>query len=585
MRRTKIICTLGPAVDEPALLEQLMREGMDVARINFSHGTYEEHDARIARFRAACKATGMTPALLLDTKGPEIRTGNIKGGGKITLENGQKFTLTNKEIEGDSEIVYQTYPNLAEELKPGDRVLIDDGLIGLTIESVGGGDVVCRVDNGGEIGSHKGINIPNVSIKMEYLSEKDIADINYAVDNGFDFIAASFVRSAEDVLDIRRILESRNCNDIDIIAKIENREGVTNSRKIIRVSDGLMVARGDLGVEIPLEEVPVIQKKLIRECYREGKRVITATQMLDSMQHNPRPTRAETTDVANAIYDGTSAIMLSGETAAGKYPIEAVRTMSRIAEYTENNINYKRLFMEEQQGFQINVTNAISHATCTTAHDLGAAAIVTITNGGSTARMVSRFRPACPIIAVTPSEKTYRQLKMSWGVYPIMGSMQENSDELFAHAVAKAEETGLAQKGDIVVITGGTPLGISGTTNTLKVELVGNVLVSGNGIGSSSLTGTVFVSHDTAELAQYFETGSILVIDKTDNALLPIIKRASALIVEADGVNSHAATVGLTLGIPTIVGAQNATKLLRSGTVVSIDTAHGYVYAGNSLLV
>ncbi|GHV08282.1 pyruvate kinase [Clostridia bacterium] len=582
MRRTKIVCTLGPAVDDQSVLEQLMLEGMDVARINFSHGNYAEHDARIARFRAACQATGQSPALLLDTKGPEIRTGNIAGGGKITLVPGEKFTLTNREIEGDATISYVTYPNLAKELKPGNRVLIDDGLIGLTVESINGGDLICRVDNGGEIGSHKGVNIPDVSIKMDYLSPKDIADVNYAVDNGFDYIAASFVRGPEDVLDIRRILEARGCKTIAIIAKIENREGVSNSRKILHVSDGIMVARGDLGVEIPLEEVPFIQKKLIRECYRAGKRVITATQMLDSMQHNPRPTRAETTDVANAIYDGTSAIMLSGETAAGKYPVEALRTMSRIAEYTESNINYKRMFMEDQTGFQINVTNAISHATCTTAHDLGAAAIVTITTSGSTALMVSRFRPACPIIAVTPSEQTYRHLRMSWGVFPIMGSMQENSDELFTHAVQKAEETGIVHKGDVVVITGGTPLGIAGTTNTLKVELVGNVLVSGKGIGQGVVTGAVFVAHDREELASYFEPGGILVINSTDNELLPIIKKASALIVEQGGENSHAATVGYALGIPVIVGAASATKLLKGGTVVSLDMAHGYVYSGNA---
>lgn len=471
MRKTKIICTLGPAADDPSVLEQLMLNGMDVARFNFSHGTYEEQRARIERFRAACKKTGRRPGMLLDTKGPEIRTG-VFTGDKAVLEPGQLFTLTNREITGDNTISYVTYPNLAAELRKGDNVLIDDGLISMHVEEMKDGDVICRVENGGVVGNRKGINVPGASIKMPYLSEKDISDINFAVDNGFDFIAASFVRTQDDVADIRRILDSRNCNGIHIIAKIENREGVDNARSIIHTADGIMVARGDLGVEIALEEIPVVQKRLIRECVRAGKRVITATQMLDSMIRNPRPTRAETTDVANAIYDGTSAIMLSGETASGKYPIESLETMARIAEYTENSINYKLQFSETIFGFDKTVTNAISHATCTTAHDLGATAIITVTYSGVTARMVSRFRPDCPIIAITPSENTCRHLNLNWGVIPVICEMKDTSDELFDHAMEVARSTGIIKSGDIVVITGGFPLGMSGTTNTLKVAVV-----------------------------------------------------------------------------------------------------------------
>ncbi len=581
MRRTKIVCTLGPAVDSPELLEKLMLGGMDVARMNFSHGNYEEQLSRLERFRTAAAKTGCSPALLLDTKGPEIRTGTFENG-SVTVTTGQTFTLTNKECAGDEKHVFVTYVNLANEVKPGNLILIDDGLVGMTVQSIDGGDVICTVNNGGTIGNRKGVNLPNISINMPYLSEKDIYDINFAVDNDFDFIAASFVRTPFDVLEIRKILDDRGCTDIDIIAKIENREGVNNIKQIIHVSDGIMVARGDLGVEIDLEEIPVIQKKLIRECIRAGKRVITATQMLDSMMRNPRPTRAETTDVANAIYDGTSAIMLSGETASGKYPVESLETMARIAEFTEQNINYKLLFTETQLGFQTNVTNAISHATCTTAHDLEASAVVTVTNSGFTARMVSKFRPECPIIAITPNAKTFRHLRLSWGVFPVMGQMKDNSDELFVHAVERAVSTGLVQKGDLVVITGGTPLGVSGTTNTIKVELVGHVLATGIGIGQKEVTATVFVGEANSDMEKYFETGNILVIKKTDNSMMSVLKRASAIVVEEAGKSNHAATIGLTLDIPVIVGAENATKFLRTGTTITVDTAQGMIYSGNA---
>lgn len=471
MRKTKIICTLGPSTKKDGVLRELIMNGMDTARINFSHGTREAHLETINEVKKLREELKIPVAILLDTSGPEIRLGNFAGG-KAELENGSLFTLTSEEVEGNAQRASITYKDLPKDVKKGTIILIDDGLIKMEAEEVNDTDIVCRILNGGTVSDHKGINVPNVNINMPYISEKDRLDILFGIENDVDFIAASFVRSADDILQIRKLFEENNCNNIKIISKIENRQGVDNIDEILKVSDGIMIARGDMGVEIPLQEVPVIQKKIIKKVYNADKIVITATQMLDSMMKNPRPTRAEATDVANAIYDGTSAIMLSGETAAGKYPLESLRMMVRIAQEAEAAIDYKYLFEHHMHKTTGDVTAAICHATCTTSYDLKAKAIVVVTKSGKSARMISRYRPDCMVISGTTEERVYRQLSMSWGVIPIL--VEEKSDifELFTHANDVAKEKGLIEKGDLVVLTSGVPLGISGTTNMLKVEIV-----------------------------------------------------------------------------------------------------------------
>ncbi len=471
MRRTKIVCTMGPATDKEEVLLELIRSGMNVARFNFSHGTHEEQKRRMDCLKKLRKECGKPVAMLLDTKGPEIRTGVFQGG-KAVLEPGQKFTLTCRDVMGDSTMSSVTYPKLYEDEKPGNRILIDDGLIELAVEEVKGEDIVCRVVNGGILSDHKGVNVPNVHINLPYMSEKDKEDILFGISQDIDFVAASFTRTAEDVMQIRNLLDENGGEDINIIAKIENAEGVERIDEIIRAADGIMIARGDMGVEVPDEEVPVIQKMIIKKVYEAGKQVITATQMLDSMMKHPRPTRAETADVANAIYDGTSAIMLSGETAAGDYPVESLKTMVRIAERIEKDIDYcKRFFIHERKA-NPDITDAISHATCTTAHDLNARAIITVTKSGRSARMISRYRPDCDIIGCAITEKVSRQLNLSWGVVPVLLEEKNEVFELFDYATKVCEKQGLVQKGDVAVFTSGVPIGISGTTNMIKVCVV-----------------------------------------------------------------------------------------------------------------
>ena len=471
MRKTKIVCTLGPATMDEKILKRLIEEGMDVARLNFSHGTHEEQKVRMDMVKKLRKECGKHIALLLDTKGPEIRTRDFEGG-KVEIVAGQTFTLTTRDIVGDSTITSITYKDLAKDVEIGTRILIDDGLIELKVKDIIDEDLVCEVINGGFVSNHKGINVPGVHLNMPYMSQKDIDDILFGIKQDVDFIAASFVRSAKDVLEIRKLLDENGGKNINIISKIENAEGVKHIDDIIYVSDGIMVARGDMGVEIPGEEVPVIQKMIIRKVYNAGKQVITATQMLDSMMKNPRPTRAETTDVANAIYDGTSAIMLSGETAAGLYPIESVQTMVRIAERTEEDINYRGRFFQIERRANNNVTDAVCHATCTTAIDLNASAVVTVTKSGTSARNISKYRPVCPIIAGTTSDKVCRQLNMSWGVIPVHLDEKNEIFELFDHAVEAAKDSGLLKSGETVVVTAGVPLGVSGNTNMIKVQVV-----------------------------------------------------------------------------------------------------------------
>lgn len=576
VRKTKIICTLGPATDDDNVLKELMLGGMNVARFNFSHADHAYHKANIERVRKLREELHLPVAALLDTKGPEIRIGKFKEG-KVSLKRGELFTLTTREVEGTENGCSISYKDLPGDIYPGATILLDDGLISLSVVSVTGDDIVCRVMNDGVVSNNKGVNVPGVKLSMPYISEKDRADIIFGIENGFDFIAASFTRSADDILEIRKILEEHNCHSINIIAKIENGEGVDNLDAILRVADGVMVARGDMGVEIPLEEVPVLQKMMIKKAYTAGKQVITATQMLDSMMKNPRPTRAESTDVANAIYDGTSAIMLSGETAAGMYPVEALKTMVRIACRAEQDIDYVKRFKNREYEEAPDVTNAISHATCTTAHDLGATSIITVTKSGKTARMISKYRPYAPIIGCTTSAHVCRQLNLSWGVVPLLIKEESSTDMLFDHAVDAAQDTGIIDNGDLVVITAGVPLGVSGTTNMMKVHVVGHVLASGTGVTSKSVCARLCVCKDAEEAMANFKDGDILVIPQTSNALFDIIKRSSGIITELPGSNSHAAIVGLAMDLPVLVGVANATNLLKSGAVVTLDAERGIV--------
>lgn len=590
LRKTKIVCTLGPSTDDEKVLRRLIEEGMNVARFNFSHGTHEE---QLGRLKMLCKLREELKcpvAALLDTKGPEIRLMEFAEG-KAELVNGQTFTLTTEEIVGDANRVSITYKDLPEDVKPGDIILIDDGLIGLEIrkiQEVAGAkagadgkkpmDIVCTVLNGGMVSNKKGVNVPNVDLSMPYISEKDYSDIVFGIEHDYDFIAASFVRTADDVIAIRKILEEKGGADIKIIAKIENMQGVQNIDDIIRVSDGIMVARGDMGVEIPLEDVPVIQKMIIKKVCGAGKVVITATQMLDSMMKHPRPTRAEATDVANAIYDGTSAIMLSGETAAGMYPIEAVKTMVRIAVRTEKDINYEQRFKQREVMNNPDVTNAISHATCTMAGDLNAAAIITVSKSGRTARMISKYRPVSPIIGGCLTEKIYRQLGLSWGVRPLLLKEMNKAEELFDYAVDTAEAAGLIEKGDVVVLTAGVPLGVSGTTNLIKVQVAGHILVKGTGVTGKKVSANLCVCRSDADLAN-FKEGDIIVASDTNNHMMEQMRAASGLIVEADSESSHAAIAGLSLDIPVLIGAKNALDVLKSSAFVELDCENGIVSA------
>jgi pyruvate kinase len=581
MRKTKIIATLGPSVGNEKMVKRLIEKGMDVARLNFSHGDHASHKVSVDMLKKVRMEMDKPVALLLDTKGPEVRIGTFAER-EVELVEDQEFRLVSQEILGDNTKVSLSYKELYKDLRSGSKVLINDGLVELVVEKIEGTDIVCKVINGGVIGDRKGVNLPEANLNLPSLTEQDVADIVFAIENDFDFIAASFVRKPKDVIEIKKVLEKYNDHSIRIISKIENREGIDHAEEIIKISDGIMVARGDLGVEVPVEEVPILQKELIEKCYRNGKPVITATQMLDSMIRNPRPTRAETSDVANAIYDGTSAIMLSGETAAGKYPIESLETMSRIACKAESAINYWKAFDHSEYANMASVTNAISHATCTTAEDLGAAAIITVTHTGNTARMISRLRPACPIIATTISEKVRRQLSLSWGITPVVVKQAATTDEIFEAGVEKAVDVGAVKNGDMVVITAGVPIGVSGTTNILKVHTVGKVLVSGKGVGDEVVTGQLCVANNTEEVHEKFNEGDILVLPYTNNDMLDIIRRSSAIVVEESEVSAHAATVGLALGIPVIIAADNATKLLKSGRVVTVDATRGIVYYGSN---
>lgn len=577
IRKTKIVCTMGPNLFEKHLIAPLMKAGMNVARFNFSHGTYETHQHYYDEVCRIRDELGLPVATMLDTKGPEIRVRSFKNG-RVTLQNGQLFTLTTDEVEGNEERVSITYKELPQDIAVGTSILIDDGLIGMQVERIDGADIVCRVLNGGVVSNNKGVNIPNAHLSMPFISEKDHQDILFAIKNGYDFIAASFTRCADDIMQIRHILQENNCHTINIIAKIENMEGVENIDEILRVVDGVMVARGDLGVEVPLEDVPSLQKKLIQRGIAAGKPVITATQMLDSMIKNPRPTRAEATDVANAIYDGTSAIMLSGESAVGAYPVEAVETMVRIALRAEADMDYIRRFSRDTSA-STDVTNAISHATVTSAHDLNASAIITVTKSGSTARILSRYRPACVIVGCTTEKHVWRQLALSWGTVPLMIAEESNTDDLFEHAVDAAVQNGLVHDGELVVLTAGVPLGISGTTNLMKVHVVGHLLSRGQGLHGGKVIAPLCVIRNLEKDAKDFNTGDVIVCHQTTREMFSMLRKSSAIVLEDDNPEGHGAIAGMSLDIPVIIGAKNATNILKSGAVVTVDGEKGTVSA------
>ena len=580
MRKTKIICTLGPSTDKDGVLRELVANGMNVARFNFSHGSYEEHKGRLDMLKAIRTELGKPVAALLDTKGPEIRLKEFKNGVEM-LEAGQTFTLTTREVEGTKEICSITYKDLPQDVHEGGIIMLDDGLIKLAIKSVSDTDIVCEVLNSGKIKTKKGVNVPGVHLSMPYLSQRDRDDIIFGVQQGFDFIAASFVRTAQDVYDIRNLLNEYDSN-IRIIAKIENREGVNNIDSILAAADAVMVARGDLGVEIDFTELPGIQKSVIDRSFSFGKPIVTATQMLDSMMVNPRPTRAEISDVANAIYDGTSAIMLSGETAAGAYPVEALKTMSAIAERTENEVHYRDNRLVDASNGQISVSDATAHAACLTAKDVNASAIVTVSESGNTARLLSKYRPAQPIIACVMNEQVQRQLAISWGITPLMMALAHSTDELIEMSTSLAKENGYLHDGELAVVTAGVPVGVSGTTNMIKIHMIGNCLATGVGIGPegsalANATGKACVCHNLDELRAKFKPGMVLVVPSTSNEMLSYVRDAAALVVEEPGLNSHAAIAGKALLKPTIVGAAGATSHIRDGLMVAVDCAHGSV--------
>ena len=580
MRKTKIICTLGPSTDKDGVLRELVANGMNVARFNFSHGSYEEHKGRLDNLKAIRAELGKPVAALLDTKGPEIRLKEFKNGVEM-LEAGQTFTLTTREVEGTKEICSITYKDLPQDVHEGGTIMLDDGLIKLRITNVTDTDITCEVLNSGKIKNKKGVNVPGVHLSMPYLSQRDRDDIIFGVQQGFDFIAASFVRTAQDVYDIRNLLNEYDSN-IRIIAKIENREGVNNIDSILAAADAVMVARGDLGVEIDFTELPGIQKSVIDRSFSFGKPIVTATQMLDSMMVNPRPNRAEIYDVANAIYDGTSAIMLSGETAAGAYPVEALKTMSAIAERTENEVHYRDNRLVDAGNGQISVSDATAHAACLTAKDVNASAIVTVSESGNTARLLSKYRPAQPIIACVMNEQVQRQLAISWGITPLMMALAHSTDELIEMSTSLAKENGYLHDGELAVVTAGVPVGVSGTTNMIKIHMIGNCLATGVGIGPegsalANATGKACVCHNLDELRAKFKPGMVLVVPSTSNEMLSYVRDAAAIVVEEPGLNSHAAIAGKALLKPTIVGAAGATSHIRDGLMVAVDCAHGSV--------
>lgn len=581
MRKTKIVCTIGPASESEEMLEKLMKAGMNVARLNFSHGSHEEHKARIDTIRKVADKLGKTIGILLDTKGPEIRTHDMKDG-LIMLEKDKEVIVSMSQVEGTPEKFSVTYEDLINDVQVGSYILLDDGLVELQVKDIDKtkGEVKCDILNTGELKNKKGVNLPGEKVNLPGITDKDADDILFGIKEDVDYIAASFVRRPSDVLDIREILERENNHNITIFPKIENQEGIDNIEEILEVSDGLMVARGDMGVEIPPESVPIVQKDLIRKCNKLGKPVITATQMLDSMQRNPRATRAEASDVANAIYDGTDAVMLSGETAAGLYPEEAVKTMRNIAVSAEAAQDYKKLLSDRTKLVETSLVNAIGVSVAHTALNLKVKAIVAATESGSTAVTISKYRPHSDIIAVTPSEHTARQLALVWGAYPVIKKGRKTTDDLLNNAVATAVETGRVTNGDLIIITAGVPTGEKGTTNMMKLHLVGDEIAKGQGVGRGSVVGKTVVANSASDLEGVDLSETVIVTNSVDETLVPYIEQAVGLITEENGITSPSAIIGLEKGIPTIIGVENATKELKDGILVTVDAAQGKIFEG-----
>ena len=576
MRRTKIVCTIGPACQDLATLRQMLAAGMDVARLNFSHGSHAEHGQRIALVREAAQLEKKIVAIMLDTKGPEIRTGTLPEG-KRTLRTGDLVRLIQGR-QGEKEAIALDYPYLLEDIGPGDTFFIDDGRLNLCVREVAADHLVCQVVVGGELKERKGVNIPGVSVRLPALTEQDIKDLRFGCHQGVDFVAASFVRQAKDVLDIRRILEEEN-SDAHIIAKIEHGDAVRNLEEIISVADGVMVARGDLGVELPTEEVPLVQKQIIRLCNRVGCPVITATQMLESMVSNPRPTRAEASDVANAILDGTDATMLSGETAAGAYPVEAVATMARLAQRTDASRQAEPLRPTLPTELEVTVPDAISFATCQAAQVLAAAAIITPTESGSTARTVAKHRPRVPIVAASPKQRALNKLALVWGVVPVLVDSTDNTDTLIKQGVDAGLAAGVIREGDMTLITAGVPFGVPGTTNLLKVHVVSQVLCRGQGIGRSGAQGKVRFVRDAADAAKV-QSGDIIFAYSLDEGLAAAAQTAAGIVAVEGGLTSAGAIAALTYKIPAVVGVQGAMEAIGEGELVTIDALRGTIFRG-----
>ncbi|KRM08274.1 pyruvate kinase [Liquorilactobacillus ghanensis DSM 18630] len=583
MKKTKIVSTLGPASSDLDTIVKLIEAGANVFRFNFSHGDHEEHLGRLNLVHQAEKITGKTVGIMLDTKGAEIRT-TVQKEGKIQYKIGDEVRISmDASIEGTHDKIAVTYPGLLDDVHEGGHVLFDDGLLDMQVEKIdrANKELVCKVLNDGVLGSRKGVNAPGVAINLPGITEKDSDDIRFGLDHEINFIAASFVRKPQDVLDIRKLLEEKNMEHVQIFPKIESQEGIDNFDEIIKVSDGLMVARGDMGVEIPPENVPLVQKSLIKKCNALGKPVITATQMLDSMQEHPRPTRAEASDVANAVFDGTDATMLSGESANGEYPVESVATMARIDIKAENALREHRHFSINDFD-RTDVTEAVGRVVAETADNLGIKTIVAATKSGHTAKMISKYRPDADILAITFDDRTRRGLTVNWGVYPVMAEAPASTDEMFTLATEKAKEEGFAKEGDLILITAGVPVGEKGTTNLMKIQLIGTKLVSGQGVGDETVIGKAVVASSAEEANKKAVEGAVLVTKTTDKDYLPAIEKASALVVENGGLTSHAAVVGISMGIPVVVGAEKATELISDGEVVTIDSRRGIVYRGAS---
>lgn len=577
MKKTKIICTMGPTTDKPGLLLEMIKSGMDIARFNFSHGEHAEQEVRIAMVRDAAREAGKPVALIADTKGPEMRLGIFKQG-KVILNEDHEFCLTTEEIEGDESISSVNYGGLPAELSVGDQVLLNDGKLTLEVTKLAPTKIYTKVIHGGEISSRKRVAVPSVVLKLPFMSEQDKADITFAIEHNMDYIAASFVQTQEDVIEIRKLLEEKH-STMGIIAKIESRDGVNNIDTILQVVDGVMVARGDLGVEIPAEEVPLVQKAIIAKCNKVGKPVITATQMLESMISNYRATRAEASDVANSIFDGTDVIMLSGETASGEYPLEAVQTMNKIAVRTEEALDYVKIFRSKGIGAQVNMTDAISHATVQIAQELETDAILTITESGYTARMIAKYRPKATVIAVSPVEANIRRMQMYWGVKPLLGAQAKGTDELIELSLQRAKEEGFLKEGDSVVVTAGMNVGKIGSTNLIKVINLGTAIVHGVGIGKNAVIGVICKVHGVEDLAK-FKPGDIMLVSSIENEIAPYAAKASGIIAEEGGFTSSAAIVGINCGIPVIVGAVGAMDKLNDGQEVTLAVSSGNVYDG-----